>query len=134
MHKHRLVIESVHHFTKGSKIFRSRTFEIHRDMNIRHAEASNDTPFVCQGVVRGREREIDHHLKTGLANDLELPLRWLPGSADSVTNGAESVNLGQPWRRNFHLTNNKRTLSTNTLAKARSERNRQFGWDCILHN
>ena len=95
MNKHRPLIECLHHSTERSEILCSRSFEIHRDVDIRHAKASNDTPLVRKGVVRGWEGEIDDGSKPGLANDPKLFLCGLAGSAEFVTNGAETVNLRQ---------------------------------------
>ena len=73
--------KSIHHAAKGVKILLSGRFEIHRDMYISHAEGSYNTAFICQSVVRRRQREIDHRLKSGLVDSVKLFLGWLPGGA-----------------------------------------------------
>jgi len=112
MHKHRPVIECLHDSTESSEILGCGSLEIDRNMDIRHTEAGNDTPLVCDGVVRCWERKIDDCLEATLPNRLKLCLCGLTGSAQSVTDGSETINLGQLWMRilRFAATHMRLTL------------------------
>src|SRR5882724_1877352 len=74
MNKHRPRIECLHHSTERSEILGGGSFEIHRDMDIRHPKAGDDTSLVRQSVVRCWEGEIDDRYKPGLANHPKLLL------------------------------------------------------------
>ncbi len=95
MDKHGPIRERLHHSTESSEILCVRSFEIYGDMDVEHAETSNNAPLVWQSVIRCREGEIDDHRKAGLANHRKLSLCGLASSAKPVTNGAETVNLRQ---------------------------------------
>ena len=74
MDKHAPTVESIHDSAKRAEILGSRSFEIHRNMQVRHAEAGDDTPLVSKSVIGCREREVDDRLKTRLANRPKLML------------------------------------------------------------
>src|SRR6266404_1541948 len=59
MNKHPPAFESVHHPAKRPEISCGGRFEVHRDMDIRHAKAGNNTPLMRKRVVRRRKREIN---------------------------------------------------------------------------
>ncbi|MDR3401864.1 MAG: hypothetical protein P4L99_05125 [Chthoniobacter sp.] len=94
MDEHGPVSESFHHPAEGLEIARRRSFEIHRDMDVRHSEAGHDTPLVCEGVGRGWQGEIDDRLKARLANHLKLRLGWLPRRAEPVVHSTENADFG----------------------------------------
>ena len=98
MNQHSPAFESVHHPAKRLEILCGGRFEIHRDMNIRHAKAGNNAPLMRKRVVRCRKREIDDRLKTGLADQPKLTFGRLTSGAESLTDRAEAINLGERCR------------------------------------
>src|SRR5262249_22009728 len=48
--------QSIHHPTKGSKILRRGSVEVHGDMHIRHTQACDQAPFVSESVIGCRQR------------------------------------------------------------------------------
>src|ERR1041384_1041227 len=98
MNKQTPAVESLHHSAKSAEICSSGRFEIHRDVHIRHAQARDDASLVCKRIVRGRQRQIDDHIKTSLANCSKLLFGGLTCSAKLLTDGAEVVNLKQRGR------------------------------------
>ncbi len=95
MDKHAPTIERLHHSAKGTEILWSGSFEIHWNMDVRHAEASNDTPLMGKSVIRRWECEVDDRLKAGLANGPKLTLGGLASRAKVVSDGTETINLRQ---------------------------------------
>lgn len=93
MDKYPLAVESLHHPAKSSEISGSRSFEIHWNMDIGHAKASDNAPLVCQCVVRGWKCEIDDRIKTSLTNEPKLALSGLASSAKPIAYSSEAVNL-----------------------------------------
>src|SRR4051812_16748248 len=102
MDKHGTIGERLHHSTESSKILRGGSFEIHGDMDIRHAKTSNNAPLVWQCVVRCREGEIDDRLEAGLANHRKLLRCGLTSSPEPVPNSTETVNLRQHRPQSHH--------------------------------
>ena len=86
MNKHRPLIESLHYPAEHTKIPCRGSFEIHRDVHVRHPQARDDASLVRKGVVRCRQGQIDDRLKPGLANPSKLFLCRLPGSAEPAAN------------------------------------------------
>ena len=83
--------------------------KINRDVNVRHAEAGHETAFVREGIVGGREREIDNGFKAGCADAAKLFLCRLAGSGESRAKGTEVVDIGE--RCSIHVSN-RRLLQT----------------------
>ena len=95
MDKDTSAIKNLHHLAKSMEIPRERSIEIHRNMDVRHAEASDYAPFIGKSVVRRWKCEVDDRLKTSIVNRAKLTLGGLAGSAKFVTDGTETVNLRQ---------------------------------------
>jgi len=85
--------EGVHDSTEGLEILRGGSVEIHWDMDIRHAEASNNASLIRKRVRRGGKREIDDRIKTSLANRSKLTVSGLASSAKLVAYGTKAVNV-----------------------------------------
>jgi len=98
MDKYAASSESFHHSTERVEIPGRGRFEIHGDMDIRHAETSNDAALIGKSIVGSGKSQIDDGLEPGLANQGKLVLGRLPRGAEFFADGPEIVNPGQRWQ------------------------------------
>ena len=86
-----LAFQSVHGATKQVEIMSLRRLEIHGEMQVGHAQSSDEGAFIGQCIVRGRKRQIDYGLITGCPNRCKLGGRWLARRANLVIDAAELI-------------------------------------------
>ena len=75
------ILEGVHHAAEGLEIPRGGGLEVHRDVNVGHAEAGDEAAFVGERVVGCGQGEVDDGLEAGVADGLELLGGGLAGGA-----------------------------------------------------
>lgn len=89
------VLEGVHHAAEGVEILRGGGLEIHRDVDVGHAEASDETAFVREGIIGSGQGEVDNGVETGVADGLELLGGGLAGGAKPVAERAVVLDFGE---------------------------------------
>jgi len=88
------VVESVQDLAEGVKVLRGRRLKVYRDVNVSHAEGSDDAAFVWECVVGGRQSEVDNGFKTGFTDLAKLLLGRLAGGGQFGAEGTEIVDVG----------------------------------------
>jgi hypothetical protein len=84
MNKDFPVVQHIHDSAESVEIIRHWRFEIHRDVQIAHAQASHDATLCGESIVRTWQRKIDDCLETSFAKQFELTFLRLPASAQPL--------------------------------------------------
>lgn len=97
MNKNAPPFERLYRPAKRTKILSGGRLEIHRDMNVRHAETGYNAALMRKGIIGGRKRQIDDRLKTSGTDCLKLFFGGLASGAEPVTNGTEVIYFGKAY-------------------------------------
>ncbi len=104
MDKNAAISQRLHYAAKRLEVLDFRRSEIHRNMEVGHAQPSDDPSFISERIVGCRQRKVDNRIVSGFRNGAELLFARLTARAQLFADRSEIVDSGQCATLSAHET------------------------------